>query len=68
MDKLIVSMFFVVVLALFLGVVWTMKSAACGWRWSESGMESKWGWFSGCMVQQKSGGWVPEDRVRFMEE
>ncbi len=68
MDKLIVSLFFAAILAVFLGVVWVSKSAACGFRWQESGMDRKWGWFSGCMVQPKSGGWVPEDRVRFMEE
>lgn len=41
-----------------------VKAAACADRWEGSGMASRFGVFSGCLVQTPSGRWIPDDRVR----
>lgn len=38
--------------------------ALCHIRWSGTGYETKYSYFSGCLVQQASGKWLPEDKVR----
>lgn len=40
----------------------------CGERWLDSGMNSKFGFSTGCMIQVKDGKWIPEDRYREIDE
>ena len=41
-----------------------LDRAACASKWEGSGMKSKWGVLSGCMVQRKDGTWIPEKNMR----
>lgn len=36
----------------------------CEAKWEHSGMASKWGFLSGCLVEVEPGRWIPEGRLR----
>ena len=54
----------IVVIALVAFLIGSAMSLACGYRWGDSGMATKWQWFTGCMVEYKPNSWIPEDRFR----
>ena len=47
----------------WLGVVVYVR-AGCWMRWRDTGYDYKYTFLSGCLVQQSSGKWLPEDKVR----
>lgn len=51
-----------------LAIIFLINSFMCSVRWEDSGKESRYGFFSGCMVQVQPNQWVPEDRVRVLED
>lgn len=36
----------------------------CHAQWDESGMQHRYSFFSGCMIQRKDGTWIPGDAYR----
>lgn len=40
------------------------KNTTCQLRWRGTGYEAKYVMFSGCLLQQTSGKWMPENRIR----
>lgn len=50
--------------ALAAGIYWGIGKVTCAARWSGSGMDNSYGFFSGCRVQTPNGRWIPDDRVR----
>jgi hypothetical protein len=52
---------FVVLLALYSGP--EIVGNACKHRWQDSGLDSRYAWGPGCMVQV-NGRWVPEANVQ----
>lgn len=55
-----VSVAFIVLILLGL---WWFSSYKCQVRWEQSGMESDFRLFAGCLVKTQSG-WIPDDRIR----
>jgi hypothetical protein len=51
-----------------LGITYTVNRIMCSERWSDSSMEYKYGFFSGCMVKDERLGWIPEDRFRSVDQ
>jgi hypothetical protein len=46
---------------------WIFGNITCSSRWEHSGLHSRFGVMTGCMVQYK-GRWIPEDRYRATDE
>lgn len=46
------------------GLVAWIDSASCSSKWEGSGLESKWGPLSGCLVKWPDGRWLPSDVIR----
>ena len=40
----------------------------CYNKWVDSGMESKWAWFTGCRVKQLDGTWMPAEAFRKVKQ
>lgn len=38
--------------------------AMCGLGWADTGYKTKYSAFAGCLVQQSTGKWLHEDKVR----
>jgi hypothetical protein len=56
-----------VVIAVVMAGGFIFSSISCGNRWSDSGLLSRYGFTTGCMVKHK-GAWIPEDRYRAVDE
>lgn len=41
-----------------------VAAKACEARWADSGLKTRYGTMSGCLVQMPDGRWLPDDRVR----
>lgn len=54
----------IVVIAFVAFLIGSAMSFACGYRWGTSGMNAKWLWFAGCMVEYEPNRWIPEERFR----
>lgn len=37
---------------------------SCGEQWKESGMRSRYGLWTGCMVEARPGQWLPAENLR----
>ncbi len=53
--------------ALLIGTT-LLDRSMCAAKWEGSGMNSKWGVLSGCMVQRKDGTWIPEKNMRHVSQ
>ena len=59
-----VSAFIVLVIAVPVVGDYLASSLSCYARWHRSGMNSEYGFFTGCVVQREDGTWVPENVLR----
>lgn len=54
-------------LSLFIGIFviifasYAIDSKSCSSQWEHSGIKSDYGFFKGCVVQDKKGNWIPAD-------
>jgi hypothetical protein len=61
------SIFYVIAFIVVAAAYWFFGSLGCSNRWEYSGLQSKYGITTGCMVSYK-GAWIPEDRYRVIDE
>lgn len=52
---------------LIYGFIFVVSSKTCDLRWNASGVQSQYGFLSGCRVQV-DGKWIPENRYRTLNE
>ena len=65
MDEVLVGIVAAVMLMIaLLGGSYFGNSLSCDSRWYRSGMNSEYGFFTGCVVQREDGTWVPENVLR----
>jgi hypothetical protein len=60
----------VVLVAIFavLGSIPLLLSAKCEAQWEDSGLQSRWGWLSGCLISNDGKRFIPDQRYREMQQ
>jgi len=58
---------YIIIFILAAAGYWFVSSIGCSNRWEYSGLQSKFGTTTGCMINYK-GAWIPEDRYRVIDE
>jgi hypothetical protein len=63
-DKNIVLCIIIVVTFAMGCITFVSEPLKCKWRWEDSARETIYSYTTGCKVQSKNGGFVPEATVR----
>lgn len=45
-----------------------VQSTRCKAQWAESGFQSKWGWWSGCLISKDGKRFIPDERYRELSD
>ena len=63
-DAVALMAFFIVSLAVLVGIIALARSEQCEMHWKRSGMAYEYGLIQGCMIKRKDGTWIPEKSYR----
>jgi hypothetical protein len=63
LKKRIILPLILIIILIWAGM-WGYGYFSCNVRWISTGYKSRYSYVAGCLIQQSTGKWLPEDKMR----